>query len=70
MLIFTVHDLSLINKDYDGDSYYINENEDASFTYIKDILPSSKAYGSMYVSENFIKNKLEINWFKKSQIIF
>ena len=40
------------------------------FNFIKDRIPSSEAYGSMYVRENFIKNKLEINWFKKSQIIF
>ena len=66
MLILTVHDLSLVNKDYDGDSFYIKENEDAPFNFIKDRIPSSEAYGSMYVSENFIKNKLEINWFKKS----
>jgi len=66
LLIFTVHDLSLINKDYNGDSYYINENEDASFTYIKDIIPSSEAYGSMYVSENFVKKQLEKIGVKKS----
>ena len=66
MLIFTVHDLSLIDKDYEGDSYYINENEDASFAYIKDMIPNSEGYGSMYVSENFVKRQLEKIGVKKS----
>ena len=66
MLILTVHDLSLVNKDIDGDSFYINENEDVHFKYIKDRIPSSEAYGSMYVSENFVQKQLEIIGVKKS----